>query len=117
MTDLIRTVRRVTVVDGVDVTDSFPATSISEILGARLIVVSVGQNSVTYDVTVLYFDAGIIITPSFEIFSNQVTVGEDILDQSLGSFGGLTVNAKIDTHTRIVAKEKVVTNLLIFKAE
>jgi len=111
MVDIRRSVRRVTVIDGVDVADTFSIPPVRDVIGARLIVVSVGQNSVTYDVEILYLDSGSSVL-SFNIFSNQISDGADIQDESLGDFGN-TDTGRMDLHTRYVANNKLVTNLLV----
>ena len=112
MTDIRRTVRRVTVIDGIDIPLTLiPNTnSTTSSPTAKLIPVSIGQNYVTYDVVFLYNDEAPTEEIQFTIISNLISIGEDINEQPLIALDSLGI---IDIHTRYVAKDKVVTNLLL----
>jgi len=115
MTDIRRAVRRVTVEDGVDI----PLTLVSGALNERsiplgqFIPVSIGANYVTYDVIFIYPDSTNPLPIEFTIISNLISDGEDIDEQLISDINAFGAT---DTHTRYIARNKVVINLLIVTA-
>lgn len=115
MTDTKLIVRRVTVTDGVDIPLTIITTpsDVTAIISARLVVVSVSQNGVTYDIYITYNDGnGTPTTARYAIKSRQFSVGVDIDDDPI--VDGVTTHG--DIHKRDSTNGRVTTNILAVAA-
>lgn len=112
MVDVRRTVRRLTVFDGVDIPFFvMDVVDVTNFLSAKLKVVSIGVNSVTYDVEVLYETGGFTTQIKFGIGSNRISDGTDIIDELVFM---ISLAVKLtDTHIRYSSNGVIVTNLLV----
>ena len=123
MTLVRRTVERVTVFDGVDI----PATGADagnlflKLVSARLIVVSVGANSVTYDIEFIFIEGNISGNLDYFISSSLISEGSNIIEQVIGDLVvDVTVNPNdfaSDTHIRDSTNGRVVLNTLVANLE
>jgi len=105
-----RIVRRVTVIDGVDMVNVFVSTiPILFVNGVKLIPFSIGPNSVTYDIEFVYNDAGSNLDLMYTIRSNLISDGTDI-DEEISDF--VEIDAA-DLHVRDVTNGRVVTNNIV----
>lgn len=117
--NLVRSVRRVTIIDGVDIPVTYLHFSqdFHRLVSTRLLVVSVGANSVTYDLEFLYSDDGVPTTLEYEVKSNVVSVGVDTDFDVIVDTITPDRTYMSDTHIRDCTNGKVVVNILSFYAE
>lgn len=116
MANVHRIVTRVTVIDDVDI----PLTQIAVVdvtifLSAKLNIVSVGQNSVTYDVEILYETGVSSTTIKYGITSNLESDGTDITDETV--FSTSVTPELTDTHIRDSTNGRIITNTLVVTIE
>lgn len=119
MVNLNRIVRRIRVIDGVDILASplLVGVDVDNIFDIKLIVVCVGVNSVTYDVQILYTIGATSSALEYNIHSNLTSDGTDIDDEfilNIGVGGPMVIS---DTHRRDSTNGKVVTNTVVATLE